>query len=123
MTLIFYMMFGSRFQKLAAILLEDNVVGKNTQYFNKPPKIRKPPPHQDGYYFMLSPNEAVTMWMALEPVNQENSCVKYVKGSHKYGLRSHGRTGTLGFSQGITDYDCPYDLENEVSPQQKLVIY
>lgn len=111
----FDMMFGSRFEKLASILLDDNVVGKNLQYFNKPPRIGKPtPPHQDGYYFMLEPNEAVTMWMALEPIDEENGCVRYIKKSHKYGMRSHGRTETLGFSQGIADYGCPNDLENEV---------
>lgn len=109
------MMFGSRFEKLASILLQDQVRGKNMQYFNKPPKIGKPTPaHQDGYYFMLSPNEAVTMWMALEPVDEENGCVRYIKGSHRYGMRDHGRTGTLGFSQGIQDFGCPNDLENEV---------
>lgn len=111
----FDMMFGSRFEKLASIVLADNVVGKNMQYFNKPSKIGKPtPPHQDGYYFMLTPNEAVTMWMPLEPVDEENGCVRYVKGSHRYGIRSHGRTGTLGFSQGIMDFGCPNDIANEV---------
>ena len=109
------MIFGSRFEKLASILLNDEVVGKNIQYFNKPPKIGKStPPHQDGYYFMLDPNEAVTMWMALEPVDDKNGCVRYVKGSHKYGLRDHGPTNTLGFSQGISDYGRPNDIENEV---------
>ena len=63
---------------------------------------------------MLEPSEAVTMWMALEPVDEGNGCVRYVKGSHKYGLRDHGRTKTIGFSQGISDYGCPNDLENEV---------
>ena len=109
----FDMMFGSRFEKLASILLDDEVEGKNIQYFNKPPKIGKPtPPHQDGYYFMLEPNEAVTMWMALEPVDQENGCVRYIKGSHLKGMRPHGRTTTLGFSQGITDYG-DYETEND----------
>lgn len=109
------MMFGSRFEKLASILLDDEVIGKNIQYFNKPPKIGKPTPaHQDGYYFMLEPNEAVTMWMALEPVDEENGCVRYVKGSHKKGMREHGRTQTLGFSQGITDFGTEEDLANEV---------
>ena len=111
----FDMMFGSRFEKLASILLDDQVHGKNIQYFNKPPKIGKPTPaHQDGYYFMLQPNEAVTMWMALERVDEENGCVRYVKGSHRYGMRDHGKTKTLGFSQGITDFGCPSDVENEV---------
>ena len=108
------MIFGSRFEKLASILLEDQVVGKNIQYFNKPPKIgQETPPHQDGYYFMLEPNEAVTMWMALEDVDEENGCVRYVPGSHKLGMRSHGNTGTLGFSQGITDFG-PDDIQKEV---------
>ncbi|MDL5510505.1 phytanoyl-CoA dioxygenase family protein [Arenibacter sp. M-2] len=111
----FDMVFGSRFEKLASVLLDDNVVGKNMQYFNKPSRIGKPtPPHQDGYYFMLTPNEAVTMWMPLEPVDEENGCIRYVKSSHMYGIRSHGRTGTLGFSQGIMDFGCPNDIANEV---------
>ena len=109
------MMFGSRFEKLASILLYDEAIGKNIQYFNKPPKIGKPTPaHQDGYYFMLEPNEAVTMWMALEPVDEENGCVRYVKGSHKRGMRDHGRTQTVGFSQGMTDFGTNEDLANEV---------
>lgn len=111
----FDMLFGSRFEKLASILLDDQVHGKNIQYFNKPPKIGKPTPaHQDGYYFMLEPNEAVTMWMALEAVDEENGCVRYVKGSHMHGMREHTKTKTLGFSQGISDFGRANDLENEV---------
>lgn len=109
------MMVGSRFEELASVLLDDAVVGKNMQYFNKPPHIGQPTPaHQDGYYFMLDPNEAVTMWVALEPVDEENGCVRYVRGSRRRGLRPHGRTGVLGFSQGMTDFGTPEDLANEV---------
>jgi len=111
----FDMIFGSRFEKLASILLDDSVTGKNIQYFNKPPKIGQPtPPHQDGYYFMLEPNEAVTMWMALEPVDEENGCVRYIKKSHLKGMRPHGKTTTLGFSQGITNYGEHETEEEEV---------
>jgi phytanoyl-CoA hydroxylase len=96
---------GSKFEEIAAVLLEDKVIGKNLEYFNKPPKIGKPtPPHQDGYYFMLNPPKAITMWMALEDADEENGCVRYIQGSHLKGMRPHGRTKTLGFSQGITDY-------------------
>jgi ectoine hydroxylase-related dioxygenase (phytanoyl-CoA dioxygenase family) len=109
------MMFESRFERLASILLEDSVVGKNLQYFNKPPRIGKSTPaHQDGYYFMLNPPEAVTMWMALETVDEENGCVRYVRGSHKKGMRPHAPTQTLGFSQGISDFGTEEDLNNEV---------
>ena len=109
------MMFESKFERLASILLDDAVVGKNMQYFNKPPGISKAtPPHQDGYYFMIEPNEAVTMWLALEKVDEENGSVRYVRGSHQKGLRPHGRTNVLGFSQGIADFGNEEDLANEV---------
>jgi phytanoyl-CoA hydroxylase len=107
---------SSRFKDLAEFLLEDKVIGKTLEYFNKPPLIGKPtPPHQDGYYFMLNPSVALTMWMALEPADDENGCVKYVKGSHAKGMRLHGRTKTLGFSQEITDFGTEDDMVNEVS--------
>ena len=97
---------GSKFEEIAAVLLEENVIGKNLEYFNKPPRIGKPtPPHQDGYYFMLNTPKAITMWLALEDADEENGCVRYIPGSHMTGMRPHGRTKTLGFSQGITDYD------------------
>ena len=100
-------------RKLAEELLGESVVGKNLQYFNKPPGFGKfTPPHQDAYYFMIEPCQALTMWLALDPVDEGNGCVRYVCDSHKYGLRPHARTETLGFSQGISDYGND-DLENE----------
>ncbi len=110
------LMFGSKVEQLAELLLNGPVVGKNMQYFNKPPQIGKAtPPHQDGYYFMLKPCEAITMWLALDDVDEENGCVRYVRGSHTRGMRPHGRTQTLGFSQGVTDYGLPEDLADEVA--------
>ena len=106
---------GSKFEKIAEVLLEDKVIGKEVEYFNKPPRTGKPtPPHQDNYYFNLKPAKAVTMWMPLEDVDMENGCLHYVKGSHIKGLRPHGRTQTLGFSQGITDFG-EKDVANEIA--------
>ena len=74
------------FRRIAEELLEGPVVPKNMQYFNKVPKVvrvsihyccclhqlrnigtllcfqfSKPtPPHQDGFYFMIKPQSAVT---------------------------------------------------------------
>jgi len=95
----------SRFFNLAEFLLGRPAVARNMQYFNKPAKIGKPtPPHQDGYYWNIAPMEGMTMWLALEDVDEENGCVRYINGSHQRGMRTHGKSGTLGFSQGITDY-------------------
>ena len=103
-------------KRLAEELLGEAVRGKNLQYFNKPPALgQATPPHQDGYYFMLDPCQALTMWMALDVVDAENGCVRYVRGSHRVGMRPHGRTETLGFSQGITDFGQAADSRNEVA--------
>ncbi|HTN06178.1 phytanoyl-CoA dioxygenase family protein [Agriterribacter sp.] len=107
---------GSKYEQLAKALLGEDVICKTVEYFNKPPRIGKPtPPHQDGYYFMLDPQQAVTMWLALEKVDEENGCVKYIKGSHKKGMRTHGRTTTLGFSQGIVDFGTEEDIKKEIA--------
>ena len=98
-------LLSDRYVKLAELLLGGAVVGKNMQWFNKPTGLsRATPPHQDGYYFMLEPNEALTMWLALDEVGEDNGCVRYVTGSHLRGLRPHRRTDTPGFSQAIPDY-------------------
>lgn len=101
--------FGAFIQEkpkaLAQELLGEPVIGKNLQFFNKPPGISQATPaHQDGHYFMLQPCHAVTMWMALDTVDEENGCVRYLRGSHLDGMRPHERTQTLGFSQGIANF-------------------
>jgi len=97
--------FNGKPKALAQELLGEPVIGKNLQYFDKPPGIgQATPAHQDGHYFMLQPCHAVTMWMALDTVDEENGCVRYLRGSHLDGMRPHERTQTLGFSQGIVDF-------------------
>lgn len=107
---------ASPFRDVAEALLGGPVEPKNMQYFNKPPCTSKPtPPHQDGFYFMLDPCSAVTMWLALDDVDEQNGCVRYVPGSHRDSMRDHCRTNTLGFSQGISDYPTRQDAEHEVA--------
>ena len=97
--------FMERPRQLAEKLLGEPVIGMNLQYFNKPPKLgQATPAHQDGYYFMIEPCQALTMWMALDPVDEKNGCIRYLRGSHLDGMRPHERTQTLGFSQGIVDF-------------------
>lgn len=107
---------GGRFLELATLLLGGPVVSRGVEFFNKPPQVGMPtPPHQDGYYFMIEPNEAATFWIAIDEVDAENGCLRYVRGSHRRGIRPHSRTQTLGFSQGIVDYGKPEDVDNELA--------
>jgi len=79
---------------------------ENVQYFNKyPGKNNATPAHQDGFYFHIKPQEALTMWLSLGKANKENGAVQYIPGSHNKGMRPHGRSQVLGFSQTITDWN------------------
>ncbi len=99
----------SRHQKwnvLARTLIGEEAHSAGPEWFNKPPKTDHPtPPHQDNFYFKLSPPNAASVWMAIDPVDEENGCLRYNPGSHLRGIRPHALTSVLGFSQGITDYE------------------
>lgn len=103
-----------RWRRVAEELIGEPCEAKEPEWFNKPPGTEHPtPPHQDNFYFCLRPANVLTMWLALDNVDAENGCLRYVPGSHRRGIRPHQRTGVLGFSQGIIDYG-PEDLANEV---------
>ena len=52
------------------------------------------------------------IWVALDPATAVNGALRYVQGSHLLGIRPHGSTNVLGFSQGVTDYG-PADAARE----------
>ncbi|MAT16133.1 MAG: phytanoyl-CoA dioxygenase [Planctomyces sp.] len=104
-----------RWKELAETLLGEEAHSKTPEWFNKPPEMNHPtPPHQDNYYFSLTPPQVLTMWLALDDVDEENGCLRYVPGSHREPIRAHGRTKVLGFSQGIDDYS-ESDFAREVA--------
>lgn len=57
------------------------------QMLLKPPGGQDKPVHQDQSYFRVRPEGVlVTAWIALDPATEENGCMCYVPGSHKYGI-------------------------------------
>ena len=96
---------NSRWVELAELLVGEPVAAQSPEWFNKPPGTEHPTPaHQDNFYFCLKPANVLTMWVALDSADEENGCLRYVKGSHRHGIRPHNSTEVLGFSQGIVDY-------------------
>jgi phytanoyl-CoA hydroxylase len=90
---------------LAQTLVGEPVSCSSPEWFNKPPGTEHAtPPHQDNYYFCLRPANVVTLWLALDPVDDENGCLRYLAGSHLGGIRPHSASRVLGFSQAIGDY-------------------
>ena len=104
-----------RWVQLATELLGEAARSDGPEWFNKPPGTEHAtPPHQDNFYFCLRPPSVLTMWLALDVVDAENGCLRYVAGSHKPAIRPHGPTDVLGFSQGIADYNSD-DRDREVA--------
>lgn len=102
-----------RWTELATTLLGEEAQSDQPEWFNKPAGTNHvTPPHQDNYYFCLTPPSVLTIWLALENVDAENGCLRYVVGSHRQGFRPHAKSKILGFSQGITDY-CADDFTRE----------
>ena len=111
----FFAQYGQqpRWQTLAAALVGEAVEAQQPEWFNKPPGTdHATPPHQDNFYFCLRPPNVVTLWLALDAVDEENGCLRYVAGSHRLGIRPHAATAVIGFSQGISDYG-PMDQSQE----------
>ena len=106
---------AARWHDLARTLIGEPAAPMQLEWFNKPPNTEHPtPPHQDNYYFKLVPCNVASVWVAVDPIDHENGTLRYVAGSHRGGVRPHGRTDILGFSQGITDYT-DADEEKEVA--------
>lgn len=86
--------------------LRDQCSPQGLEWFDKLPyDTNATPAHQDGFYWCRKPNIACGLWIALDPVDRENGCLWYARGSHKLGIQPHAASGVLGFSQGISDFD------------------
>lgn len=104
-----------QWRRLAETLIGESTTCDSPEWFNKPPGTNHPtPPHQDNYYFCLEPPNVVTIWLALDRVDDENGCLRYLPGSHRLGIRRHDRSNVLGFSQAIVDYS-DADRQHEVA--------
>jgi phytanoyl-CoA hydroxylase len=86
--------------------LRDKYSPQGLEWFDKLPFDKNATPaHQDGYYWNRKPNIAASLWIALDPVDKENGCLWYARGSHKGGIQPHAASGVLGFSQGLVGFD------------------
>jgi non-heme Fe2+,alpha-ketoglutarate-dependent halogenase len=71
-------------------LLGKNLVCWNTHLFCKAPHDpMRVPFHQDAVYWPLTPSRTITVWLALDDVDEENAAMQFVPGSHLSGPVVH----------------------------------
>ncbi|MEZ4360037.1 MAG: phytanoyl-CoA dioxygenase family protein [Kofleriaceae bacterium] len=85
-------------------------------YIDMPPGMGLvTPPHQDLRYQNFVPTEALGVWVALGETSLDNGGMRYVRGSHRRGLRRHEiDKQQTGFSMKVADFGAS-DMSEEVS--------
>jgi len=72
-----------------SIIGKDILVCGTTLFIKNPDKKGFVSYHQDAKYIGLEPHNWVTGWLAVTDANEENGCMRMLKGSHKKDLKYH----------------------------------
>ncbi|CAN5833527.1 hypothetical protein BH10CHL1_BH10CHL1_14350 [soil metagenome] len=80
-----------RLVEMLSTLLGASPLLATDQIFMKPPRFGSAKPyHQDNFYFQCQPaDHVITAWIALDDVDAENGCLRYIDGSHKGPILPH----------------------------------
>ena len=75
----------------------------------KEPKTSNPTYwHQDQPYYQFAGEQFCSMWIPLDPVNEENGTMRFVRGSHRWGKQFHPvRIGLGELVEEAEDFDGP----------------
>ena len=85
------LVFDPRLRALLKAVIGAPVELAADQILMKPPEIGSAKPyHQDNAYFRCDPGDhVVTAWIALDDVDEENGCLRYIDGSHRQPILPH----------------------------------
>lgn len=102
-----------RLREILEVLLGHPPLLVTDQIFMKPPKFGSAKPyHQDNAYFCCFPeDEVITAWIALDDVDEENGCLRYIEGSHKRGLVPHTPIPGEEHNKAPVEEDIDYSKE------------
>jgi ectoine hydroxylase-related dioxygenase (phytanoyl-CoA dioxygenase family) len=75
-----------------------------TMFYFKPAGARGQALHQDNYYLRVQPGTCIAAWMAVDPCDEENGCLRVVPGSHKWDLLCTIKANT---KESFTDVTVP----------------
>ena len=103
----------------------EQLVGKNfalwnSSFFAKPALNGHATPwHQDGQYWPIRPLATCTVWLAIDDANEENGCLKFIKGSHKdKKLKKH----KLNKNKNLTLHQELYETEYNENDSVNLIL-
>ena len=64
-------------------LIEDDLAPDNVSWLDKPNGVQRTLPHFDALGAYRMPPSGISLWIAMDQIDQNNGCLFYEKGSHK----------------------------------------
>jgi len=101
-------MIDSRLNAVMTELLGEEPFAVQTMLYYKPAGGRGQALHQDQFYLRVKPGTCMAAWMALDPCDEENGCMKVVAGSHNLPVLCTERADT---KVSFTDITVPIPEE------------
>ncbi|MBV9851660.1 MAG: phytanoyl-CoA dioxygenase family protein [Armatimonadetes bacterium] len=93
--------------------LGDEPLAVQTMLYFKPAGARGQALHQDNFYLRAHPGTCMAAWLALDPCDEENGCMRVVPGSHTWPILCTAQADT---SASFTDVTVPIPDGQEVRP-------
>ena len=94
-------------------LLGREPLAVQTMIYFKPAGARGQALHQDNYYLRVQPGTCIAAWMALDPCDEENGCLRVVPGSQNWPVLC---TVKADSAISFTDVTVPIPEGTEVVP-------
>lgn len=101
-----------RLRVALAQLLGEAPYAVQTMLYFKPAGARGQALHQDQFYLRVQPGTCMAAWMALDPCDEENGCMKVVPGTQNLPILCTERANTV---ESFTDTTVP------IPPGKKIV--
>ena len=88
----------------------------------RPPRAPPLVLHRDSPYFMFSPSDVITVWIALDDMDPDLGPLEYVKGSHAWGDGRVGSSSSFFQSENKKLLYSAARLEGIANPEETLEI-
>jgi hypothetical protein len=104
-------------------LIGDDIVVWASYFFTKEPGGKEIPWHQDANFWPIEPPLNISIWMAVDEVTTENSCVQIIPGSHRRVVRHLPARDDMAFGQEAdpAEVDTTAAVDMELRPGEFFI--
>jgi ectoine hydroxylase-related dioxygenase (phytanoyl-CoA dioxygenase family) len=106
-------LLDTRLRVLMLALLGADPYAVQTMLYFKPPGSRGQALHQDNFYLRAQPGTCLAAWMALDPTDESNGCMRVVPGSHRWPILC---TTAADTTISFTDVTIPIPAGQRIEP-------